>query len=105
VLAAERYNQPAAIEKFAAMTQAMGIDTTGMTQLEMADRWFGEMEQLLRDIEIQPGYLKEQFGFKEDDIDHIYKIYANDFCSQGNPKELVEEEVKAFLKRVLDAPY
>jgi alcohol dehydrogenase class IV len=82
VLAAERYNQPAAIEKFAAMTQAMGIDTTGMTQLEMADRWFDEMEQLLRDLEIQPGYLTKQFGFKEEHIDHIYKVYANDFCAR-----------------------
>ncbi len=105
VLAAERYNQPAAIEKFAAMTQAFGIDTTGMTQLEMADRWFEEMEQLLNDIEIQPGYLTEQFGFKEDDIDHIYKVYANDFCSQGNPKELIEDEVKGLLRGILDAPY
>ena len=30
-LAGERYNQPAALEKFAAMTRAMGIDTRNMT--------------------------------------------------------------------------
>ncbi|NLA74986.1 MAG: iron-containing alcohol dehydrogenase [Deltaproteobacteria bacterium] len=83
VLAAERYNQPTAIDKFAAMTQAMGVDTTGMIQLELADRWFDKIEQLLQDIEIQPGYLTAQFGFKEDDIDHIYKTYANDFRSRA----------------------
>jgi alcohol dehydrogenase class IV len=105
VLAGERYNQPAATDKFAAMTRAMGIDTTGMSELEVADRWFDEIEQLLNDLEIQPGYLTKQFGIKEEDIDHIVKIYSNDFCSQGNPKEFVEDEVRAILKRVLDAPY
>lgn len=105
VLAAERYNQPAAVDKFAAMTQAMGIDTMGMSQLEMADRWFLEMEQLLRDVDIQPGYLNEQFGLEEDDIDHIVKIYENDFCSQGNPREYNAGEVSDLLRSVLDAPY
>jgi len=105
VLACERYNQPAAVDKFAAMTQAMGIDTMGMSQIEMADRWFIEMEQLLHDVEIQPGYLTEQFGIKEDDINHIVNIYENDFCSQGNPKEFNAQEVKDLLKSVLDAPY
>ena len=105
VLAMERYNQPSTLERFAAMTRAFGIDTMGMSQLEMADRWFIEMEQLLRDVEIQPGYLTEQFGFKEEDIGHVVDVYANDFCSQGNPKELNVQEVKNLLKSVLDAPY
>jgi len=76
-----------------------------MSQIEMADRWFIEMEQLLHDVEIQPGYLTEQFGIKEDDINHIVNIYENDFCSQGNPKEFNAQEVKDLLKSVLDAPY
>ncbi len=105
VMAGELYNRPAAIDKFAAMTRAMGIDTTGMSQLEMADRWFDEMEQLLSDLEIQPGCLTEQFGLKEEDIDHIVDIYRNDFCSQGNPREFIAEEVRDLLKSVLDAPY
>ncbi len=105
MIAGERYNQPAAIEKFAAMTQAMGIDTMGMSQLEMAERWFIEIEQLLNDVEIRSGYLAEQFGITEDDFDHIIKIYENDFCSQGNPKEFDAQEVKAILKSVMDAPY
>lgn len=105
MLAGERYNQPAAIGKFAAMTQAMGIDTMGMSEPEMAERWFIEIEQLINDVEIQSGYLAEQFGINEDDIDHITNIYENDFCSQGNPKEFNAQEVKDLLKSVLDAPY
>lgn len=105
VLAAEKYNQPAALEKFAAMTQVMGIDTMGMSRLEMTDRWFMEMEQLLYDIGIQPGHLSEQFGLREEDIDHIVNIYENDFCSQGNPKEYNSGEVKELLENIMDAPY
>ncbi len=104
-LAGERYNQPAAIDKFAAMTRAMGIDTTGMTEWEAADRWFDEIEILLEDLEITPGYLADQFGLEEKDLEYMVDVYSNDFCSQGNPKEFNKEEVLGLLKRVLHEPY
>jgi alcohol dehydrogenase class IV len=100
-LAGERYNQPAAIEKFAAMTRAMGIDTTGMTEWDAADRWFDEIELLLEDLEITPGELNKQFGLQEKDFEHIVKIYSNDFCSQGNPKEFNHDECISLLKSML----
>ncbi len=100
-LAGERYNQPAALDKFAAMTKAMGIDTRNMTEWQAADRWFDEIEQLLKDLEITPGQLNKQFGVEEKDLDHIVKIYSNDFCSQGNPKEYNYDECIDILKSVL----
>lgn len=100
-LAGERYNQPACIDKFAAMAGAMGVDTRGMTELQAADRWFDEMEKLLKDLEITPGHLNEQFGLQEKDLEHIIKIYSNDFCSQGNPKEFNAEECLKLLKSIL----
>jgi alcohol dehydrogenase class IV len=100
-LAGERYNQPAAVSKFAAMTRAMGIDTRKMTELEAADRWFIEIEKLLKDLEITSGQLNKQFGVQEKDLDHIIKVYSNDFCSQGNPKAFNYEEVLGLLKSVL----
>ncbi len=100
-LAGERYNQPAAIDKFAAMTRAMGIDTRNMTEWQAADRWFDEIEQMLKDLEVTPGHVKEQFGLQEKDLNHIVKIYSNDFCSQGNPKEFNAEEVRNVLKSAL----
>jgi len=101
MLAGERYNQPAIIEKLAALTRAMGIDTTGMTEWEAADCWFDEIEQLLEDLEIIPGQLNQQFGLEEKDLDHIVKVYSNDFCSQGNPKEFNYDECIDLLKSVL----
>jgi len=105
MLAGERYNQPAITEKLAALTRAMGVDTTGMTKWEAADRWFDEIEQLLDDLEIQPGCIGEQFGIEEKDLEHIVNVYHNDFCSQGNPRDFDHDEILALLKRVLHNPY
>jgi methanol:N,N-dimethyl-4-nitrosoaniline oxidoreductase len=101
MLAGERYNQPAIIGKLAALTRAMGVDTSGMTELEAADRWFFEMERLLKDLEITPGHLAVQFGVQEKDLEKIVKVYANDFCSQGNPREFNHDEVIDLLKNTL----
>lgn len=100
-LPGERYNQPSAIDKFAAMTRAMGIDTRNMTELQAADRWFDEIESLLKDLKITTGQLNKQFGLQEKDLDHIVKVYSNDFCSQGNPKEFNYEETINLLKSTL----
>jgi methanol:N,N-dimethyl-4-nitrosoaniline oxidoreductase len=101
MLAGERYNQPAIIEKLAALTRAMGIDTIGMTEWEAADRWFDEIEQLLKDLEITSGQLKKQFGLQEKDLEHIVNVYHNDFCSQGNPRDFNKEELIGVLKSQL----
>jgi alcohol dehydrogenase class IV len=101
MLAGERYNQPAIIGKLAALTRAMGVDTTGLTEWEAAERWFDEMEQLLDDVGIIPGHLGEQFGVKESDLEKIVRVYANDFCSQGNPREFNHDEVIDLLKGAL----
>jgi methanol:N,N-dimethyl-4-nitrosoaniline oxidoreductase len=101
MLAGERYNQPAIIDKLAALTRAMGIDTTGMTEWEAADHWFYEIENLLDDLEIIPDELNAQFGVEEKDLDHIVKVYANDFCSQGNPKAFDYDDCINLLKDAL----
>jgi len=105
MLAGERYNQPAIIEKLAALTRAMGVDTTGMTEWEASECWFDEIEQLLKDLEITPGHISEQFGVQEKDLEQIVKVYSNDFCSQGNPREFNHDEILALMKRVMHNPY
>jgi alcohol dehydrogenase class IV len=105
MLAGERYNQPAITEKLAALTRAMGVDTTGMTGWEAADCCFDEIEQLLKDLEITPGHISEQFGVQEKDLEHIINVYHNDFCSQGNPRDFNHDEVLGVLQRVMHNPY
>jgi alcohol dehydrogenase class IV len=105
MLAGERYNQPSIIGKLATLTRAMGVDTTGMTDWEASECWFDEMEQLLKDLEITPGHITEQFGVQEKDLEHIINVYHNDFCSQGNPREFNFDEILALLKRVMHESY
>jgi formaldehyde dismutase / methanol dehydrogenase len=99
-LACERYNQPACAERLAALTEAMGVDTRGMTVWQASDKWFEETERLLKDLEITPGHVHEQFGLNMDDIPHIARTYSNDFCSQGNPKSYDYDEVVKLLESV-----
>jgi formaldehyde dismutase / methanol dehydrogenase len=99
-LAAERYNQPACAEKLAALAGAMGVDTRNMTVWQAADKWFDETERLLKDLEVTPGHVHDQFGLDKDDIPRIAKTYSNDFCSQGNPKPYDYNEVVKLLESV-----
>jgi formaldehyde dismutase / methanol dehydrogenase len=99
-LAGERYNQPACAERLAALAGAMGVDTRKMTIWQASDKWFEEMERLLKDLDITPGHLHEQFGLQREDIPKIVKTYSNDFCSQGNPKAYNYDEVVRLLESV-----
>jgi alcohol dehydrogenase class IV len=100
-LTLERYNEPACPEKFADMAQAMGVDTRGMTALQAADKWFDEVERLIKDLGIESNNLTRQFGFQKKDIEHIVKIYANDFTHEGNPRDLNLDDCRRLLESML----
>ena len=99
-LAGERYNQPACAEKLADLAAAMGADTRGLNTLKASDKWFEEMERLLKDLEFVPGHVHEQFGLNKEDIPHIARVYSNDFCSEGNPRSYNYDEVVKLLESV-----
>ena len=94
----ERFNQPACPEKFAEMTETMGIDIRGMTKMEASDCWFEEIERLLDDLEIESGNLS-RFGLTKEDCTHIVQNqYLNDFARQGNPKDFQFDEYVKLLE-------
>jgi alcohol dehydrogenase class IV len=98
----ERYNQPSCPEKFAEMAQYMGVDTRDLTAMEASDKWFDEIERLLADLNIRTGHLNEQFGFERKDIEHIViHQYANDFASEGNPRDYKFEDCVKLLEDLL----
>jgi alcohol dehydrogenase class IV len=97
----ERYNEPACPERFAEMARAMGVDTTGMTKIQAADKWFDEIERLLKDLNIETGNLSKQFGLEKKDIEHIVKIYSNDFTKEGNPRDFDFNECVKLLESML----
>lgn len=94
----ERYNQAACPEKFADLARAMGVDTRNMTLPQASDKWFEEVERLLKDLGIRSGHLHEQVGLDKKDIPHIVKVYSNDFPVQGNPREFNYDEVVKLLE-------
>ncbi|MFC1941784.1 iron-containing alcohol dehydrogenase [Chloroflexota bacterium] len=100
-LAGERYNQPACVEKLARLAKAMGADTTGKTKVQASDMWFDKMERLLDDLEIKPGHLNEQFGLQHKDLEHIVKIYSNDLCQLGNPRDFNYDETIQILESIM----
>jgi alcohol dehydrogenase class IV len=100
-LAGERYNEATCPERFAEMAQAMGVDTRGMSRMQAADKWFDEVERMLADLNIKPGHLSEQFGLQKSDLNHIVKVYSNDFCKEGNPREFDFDESVKLLESML----
>jgi alcohol dehydrogenase class IV len=97
-LAGERYNQATCPEKFAEMAKVMGADIKGLTTMQASDKWFDEIDRLLKDLGIQSGNLNAQFGLKREDLGHMVDVYSNDFCSQSNPRGFNREECMALLE-------
>ncbi len=98
MLAGEEYNRPEITDRLAALARAMGVAPAEMGDGEAADAWFDAIEELLIDLDIQPGELNKQFGVEEKDLGRIVDIYKNDFCSQGNPRDYNREELIELLK-------
>ena len=97
----ERWNEVACPERFADMARAMGVDTTGLTKMQAADKWFDEIERLLADLNIRTGHLHEQFGLEEKDLDHMATVFMNDFCREGNPRDCTKEETIKLLQGLM----
>ena len=98
----ERYNEPSCTSKFAEMANAMGVETTGLTVNQAADKWFDEIERLLSDLNIRTGHLNEQFGLQKKELEHIVRWqYSNDFAREGNPRSFNFEDCIKLLEDML----
>jgi alcohol dehydrogenase class IV len=100
-LVLERANEAACPDKFAEMAGAMGVDTRGMTKMQAADKWFDEVERLLKDLNIKSGNLNKQLGIQKKDLKDIAKIYSGDFSQEGNPRDIGYDECLKLLEDML----
>jgi alcohol dehydrogenase class IV len=98
---AERYNQPVCPQKFAEMAQAMGVDTSGMSEIKASDAWFEEVERLLKDLNIETGNLNMQFGLTKEDCVHIVKNQHTGIFREGNPRGYNYEDCVKLLEDLL----
>ena len=90
-------NQEATGEKLKAVAEAMGVDTTGMSQAEYRKAAIDAVRQLSIDVGI-PTKLEK---LKEEDLDFLAQSAAADACTPGNPKEATIEDYKNMFRKLM----
>ncbi len=91
------FNQEATGEKFKAVAEAMGVDTTGMDQAAYRKAAIDAVRQLSQDVGI-PTKLE---GMKEEDLDFLAESAAADACAPGNPKAASIDDFKALFRKIM----
>ena len=91
------FNQEATGEKFKAVAEAMGVDTTGMDQAAYRKAAIDAVRQLSVDVGI-PTKLE---GMKEEDLEFLAQSAAADACAPGNPKAASVEDFKALFRKIM----
>ena len=91
------YNADCTGEKLKAVAEAMGVDTTGMSQAEYRKAAVDAVRQLSIDVGI-PTKLEK---IKEEDLEFLAQSAYADACAPGNPKEASVEDLKALIRKLM----
>ena len=91
------YNADATGDKLKAVAEAMGVDTTGMTQDEYRKAAVDAVRQLSVDVGI-PTKLDK---IKEEDLEFLAQSAFADACAPGNPKEASVEDIKGLIRKLM----
>ena len=91
------FNQEATGEKFKAIAEAMGVDTTGMDQAAYRKAAIDAVRQLSVDVGI-PTKLEK---IREEDLDFLAQSAAADACTPGNPREATIDDYKNMFRRLM----
>ena len=84
-------------EKLKAVAEAMGVDTTGMTQEEYRKAAVDAVRQLSIDV----GIPTKLAALKEEDLDFLAESAYADACAPGNPKAASVEDMKALIRKLM----
>lgn len=90
------YNAEYTGEKFKYIAEAMGVDTTGMSQAEYRAAAVNAVKQLSKDVGI-PEKLHE-IGVKEEDLQTLSESAFADVCTGGNPRPCTVESILDIYK-------
>lgn len=90
------YNAEYTGEKFKYIAEAMGVDTTGMSQAEYRVAAVNAVKQLSKDVGI-PEKLHE-IGVKEEDLQALSESAFADVCTGGNPRPCTVESILGIYK-------
>ena len=91
------FNAEVTGEKFKAIAEAMGVDTTGMDQAAYRKAAVDAVRQLSVDVGI-PTKLP---AIKEEDLQFLAESAYADACAPGNPKEASVEDMKSLIRQLM----
>ena len=91
------YNAETTGEKYKDIAEAMGVDTTGMSQEEYRKAAVEAVRKLSADVGI-PSKLE---ALKEEDLEFLAQSAFADACCPGNPKETCVEDLKELFRKLM----
>ena len=91
------YNAETTGDKFKYISEAMGVDTTGMDQQAYRKAAVDAVRQLSVDV----GIPTKLSALKEEDLDFLAQSAYADACRPGNPKETNVEDLKELFRKLM----
>ena len=91
------YNKEAAKAKYRTIAEAMGVDTSSMSDDEASDAAVKAVKDLAIRVRI-PQHLSE-IGVPESGLPTLAQAAFNDVCTPGNPRQTNVEEILAIYKK------
>ena len=91
------YNAECTGEKYKAIAEAMGVDTTGMDQATYRKAAVDAVRQLSVDV----GIPTKLAALKEEDLPFLAESAYNDACRPGNPKETSVEDITELFRKLM----
>ena len=91
------YNADCTGEKYKAIAEAMGVDTTGMDQAAYRKAAVDAVRQLSIDV----GIPTKLAALKEEDLQFLAESAYADACAPGNPKAASVEDIKGLIRQLM----
>lgn len=95
----QRYNAQVAAGRLTVIAQAMGVDTTGMTEEEGAEAAINAILELSESVGTKKTLT--ELGVKEEHINDLTTNAMKDVCGLTNPKQGTHEEVAQIFRNAL----
>ncbi|MEF2073985.1 iron-containing alcohol dehydrogenase [Consotaella aegiceratis] len=95
----EEFNRPYAVERFARIAEAMGVDTANMNTEQASKAAVEAIRELAVKVGIPKGF--SELGVTEEDFPLWVEKAQKDPCAPGNPVAATDEQILALYRQAL----